>query len=123
MYYLEGTMSEPYTGASGKPGYGDGVRIALGQFETLDEQALRFAAQLGVSGVQLNNPNLPAPPWDVADLTAIVEAAAAHGLRFEAIENTPDLFYRDAILGGPGRDREIAEYQENLRRMAAAGID
>lgn len=98
------------------------MRIALGQFGSLDETALRFARQIGVSGIQVNTPLLPPPPWTVSDLSILVEQAAAHDLRFEAIENTPTDFYRAAILGGSGRDRAIADYQENLRRLAEARI-
>ncbi len=36
-----------------------GIRIAVGQFNELTEEKLRFAAQIGVSGIQLNTPKLP----------------------------------------------------------------
>ncbi len=36
-----------------------GMRVAIGQFSEPDDDILRFAAQLGVRGVQMNSPHLP----------------------------------------------------------------
>src|SRR4051812_35821280 len=61
-----------------------GIRIALGQFNALDDEKLRFAAQLGVSGVQMNTPKLPGEQrWEVADLRALVDACVSYGLTME----------------------------------------
>ena len=35
------------------------IRVAVGQFNQLTEEKLRFAAQIGVKGIQMNNPKLP----------------------------------------------------------------
>ena len=37
-----------------------GIRIAVGQFHELTEEKLRFAAQIGASGIQMNNPTFRA---------------------------------------------------------------
>ncbi|HET8626284.1 MAG TPA: mannonate dehydratase [Thermomicrobiales bacterium] len=101
----------------------EGMRIAVGQFNELTDEKLRFAAQLGVAGVQLNTPLLPGEArWEVADLAALPRKCAAYGLRFEAIENVPIHFYDRAMLGLPGRDEQIANYQATIRNVGRAGI-
>jgi mannonate dehydratase len=100
-----------------------GIRIAVGQFNVLDEEKLRFAAQLGVTGVQMNTPKLPGEQrWEVADLRNLVETTARYGLTFEAIENVPIHFYDKAMLGLPGRDEQIEHYRATIRNMGIAGI-
>jgi mannonate dehydratase len=100
-----------------------GMRIAIGQFNELTEEKLLFAQQLGVGGVQLNTPLLPGEQrWEEADLRSLVETCAAHGLRLEAIENVPIHFYDKAMLGLPGRDEQIANYQATIRAVGRAGI-
>lgn len=100
------------------------MRIALGQFRALDERALRFARQIGASGVLVNTPDgFSAYPWPVDELVALRERVERHGLRLEAIENVPLEAYRDAILGLEGRDRCVADYRATIRNLGAAGID
>jgi mannonate dehydratase len=100
-----------------------GMRIALGQFNELTDEKLLFAAQLGVTGVQLNTPLLPGEHrWEEADLRALVERCAAYGLALEAIENVPIHFYDKAMLGLPGRDEQIEHYRATIRNLGRAGI-
>ena len=100
-----------------------GIRIAIGQFNELTEEKLRYAAQIGVLGVQLNTPNLPGEThWEEKDLQALVAKAKEYGLTLEAIENVPIHFYQKAMLGLPGRDEQIENYRTTLRNMGRAGI-
>jgi mannonate dehydratase len=97
--------------------------LALGQFNTLSDEKLRYAAQLGATGIQLNTPKLPGDErWEEADLRALVERTAAEGLTLEAIENVPVHFYDQAMLGGPERDRQIENYRHTIRAVGRAGI-
>lgn len=99
------------------------MRIAVGQFNELTDEKLRFAAQIGVRGVQLNTPKLPGEThWEVSDLEPLVARCKDFGLTLEAIENVPIHFYNKAMLGLPGRDEQIAHYQTTLRNMGRAGI-
>jgi mannonate dehydratase len=99
------------------------MRVAIGQFNELTDPMLRFAAQIGTSGVQLNTPKLPGEThWEEKDLRALVEKCKPHRLTFEAIENVPIHFYDKAMLGLPGRDEQIEHYQTTLRNMGSAGI-
>jgi mannonate dehydratase len=100
------------------------MRIAVGQVSEVDERFLRFAAQIGASGIVVNTPALP---WQgcyaTDDLRRLREQIEQHGLRLEAVENVPLGVYRDAIVGGPASDEQTAGYCETIRNLAAAGID
>ena len=96
-----------------------GIRVAVGQFHELTEERLRFAAQIGVTGLQMNNPTLPGDTrWEQQDVRALVEKVEAAGLRFEAIENVPTHFYHKAMMGLEGRDEQIENYQATIRAVA-----
>ena len=100
-----------------------GIRVGVGQFKELTDEKLRFAAQIGAEGVQLNTPNIPGDTrWEEKDLRALVEKAKQYGLVLEAIENVPVHFYDKAMLGLPGRDEQIENYRATIRAMGAAGI-
>ncbi len=99
------------------------MRIGVGQAARATEEYLAFASQLGVTAVQLNTPDLPGEQrWELGDLVALRERAEGYGLRLEAIENVPNAFYEDAMLGRPGRDQEIENVAATIRNMGKAGI-
>ena len=100
------------------------MRIVLGQAARPTEEYLTFASQLGMTGVQLNTPDLPGDRrWDLADLVALRERVEGYGLRLEAIENVPNHFYEQAMLGTAGRDEEIENVAATIRNMGQAGIN
>jgi mannonate dehydratase len=100
-----------------------GIRVAVGQFHELTEERLRFAAQIGATGLQMNNPTLPGDSrWEQKDVRALVDQVEAAGLKFEAIENVPTHFYHKAMMGLEGRDEQIENYQATIRAVARAGI-
>src|SRR5690606_29794176 len=99
------------------------IRVAVGQFHDLSDERLRFAAQIGAEGLQMNNPTLPGDTrWEEGDVRALVEKVEAAGLRFEAIENVPTHFYHKAMMGLEGRDEQIENYRHTIRAVARAGI-
>lgn len=99
------------------------MRVAVGQFHVLTDEKLRFAAQIGVTGIQMNNPTLPGDThWEEADIRRLVDKVEAAGLTFEAIENVPTHFYDKAMLGLPGRDEQIENYCRTLRNVGRAGV-
>ena len=100
------------------------MRVALGQFNELTHERLTYAKQLGVSGVQMNTPLLPDERgyWEVADLKRLRERCEKYGLRLEALENGPLYFLDRVMLGLPGRDQLIENYQQTIRNMGEAGI-
>ena len=99
------------------------IRVALGQVPGLTDEYIAYAQQLGVPSIHVNTPALPGTKrWEVADLLALRLRAESAGLRLEAIENVPNSFYMDAMLGRPGRDEEIENFQATIRNFGAAGI-
>src|SRR5688572_17371206 len=99
------------------------IRVAVGQFHELSEERLRFAAQIGATGLQMNNPTLPGETrWEQKDVRALVEKVEAAGLKFEAIENVPTHFYNKVMLGAEGRDEQIENYQHTIRAVGRAGV-
>ena len=99
------------------------IRVAVGQFHELTEERLRFAAQIGATGLQMNNPTLPGDArWEQKDVRALVDQVEAAGLKFEAIENVPTHFYHKAMMGLEGRDEQIENYQATIRAVARAGV-
>jgi len=100
------------------------IRVAVGQFHELTEEKLRFAKQIGVDGIQMNNPSLPGENgrWAEHDVRELADEVRAGGLKFEAIENVPSHFYMKAMTGVEGRDEEIENYQATIRAVARAGV-
>jgi mannonate dehydratase len=99
------------------------IRVAVGQFHDLSEERLRFAQQIGATGLQMNNPTLPGDErWEEKDVRALVEKVESYGLKFEAIENVPVHFYDKVMTGAPGRDEQIENYIATMRAVARAGI-
>jgi mannonate dehydratase len=100
------------------------MRIGVGQISEVDERFLRFAAQIGASGVVVNTPSLP---WDggfaADDLHRLRTQIEAHDLRLEAIENVPLAGYRDVVVGGPRSSEQTAHYCQTIRNLGVAGID
>ena len=58
--------------------------------------------------------------WPLAKIEALKAKIEGAGLRFEVVESVP--VHEDIKLGKPTRDRLIANYQQTLRHLAAAGI-
>ncbi|MBP1993618.1 mannonate dehydratase [Paenibacillus eucommiae] len=99
------------------------MRIALGQFTEITEETMTFGRQLGITSVQLNVPSLPGKArWEYEDLLALRKECEKHGMKLEAIENTPFDWYLKAMLGMEGRDEQIEHYQATIRNMGRAGI-
>ena len=111
------------------------MRLAAGQFRELTHADLRFARQIGCSGVTVNKPDLDSPAWvaflgkqfssaagpraptlrwgalDLANLKAAVEG---HGLALECIEGVPRNLLDRAMLGLPDARRLEAYDISNL---------
>lgn len=96
------------------------IRIALGQIRILDEDMLRFAQQLGVTGIQLfPNPNDDRPYWSYDQLCELQDACREHGLTLESVASH---LYTGIMLGLPNRDEQIEHCCETIRNMGKAGV-
>ena len=104
------------------------MRVAIGQYHTATDEYLTYAQQLGVSGVQFNiqgpTQDLPGSDgyWTLANLRRLKQRVNDFGLELEAIENVPRNFYLKAMLGLPGGEAQISNYQRTVQNMGAAGI-
>lgn len=58
--------------------------------------------------------------WSAQSIQALKNDVEAAGLHFEVIESVP--VHEDIKLGKPSRERYIANYAENIRRLAQAGV-
>jgi mannonate dehydratase len=102
------------------------LRVGLCDATGLSEEALLFGAQLGLRSVRTGGHGLGLTEingrWEADELRALADRVAAHGLRLEAIENVPFSFTDKLQLGLPGRDEQIANYQETIRNLGRAGV-
>ncbi len=62
----------------------------------------------------------PGELWSRESIAALKKDTEDAGLHFEVIESVP--VHEDIKLGKPSRDRYIANYQENIRRLGEAGV-
>ena len=104
------------------------MRVAIGQYHTATDEYLTYAQQLGVSGVQFNiqgpTQDLPGSDgyWTLANLRRLKQRVNDFGLQLEAIENVPRNFYLKAMLGLPGGEAQLSNYQRTVQNMGTAGI-
>lgn len=116
------------------------MRVAAGQFKTIDEQDLDFAKMLGVDGVSYNaldfdmrenrwalgDPdhmfNEHHASWRCEELSRLHEMVQKRGLRLESMENVPVRMMREIKTAGPDRERELDAYCATIEAMGRAGI-
>ena len=58
--------------------------------------------------------------WSRESIAALKAEVKANGLVFDVVESVP--VHEDIKLGRPTRDRLIANYRENIRRLGEAGV-
>jgi len=99
------------------------LKPVFGAIHEVTEEVLKFAKQLGVSGIIVHSPKLFGNGyWEFNSLLHLRTRVEAAGLKLEAIENLPWHFYYKVMLGLSGRDEQIENWCKTLRNMGAAGI-
>jgi len=116
------------------------MRVAVGQFKTIDEQDLAFASMLGVDGVSYNalDFDMRDNRWALGEpdytfnehhesyrydeLARLHEIVRRHRLRLESLENVPVRMMRQIKTAGPDRERELDAYCSTIEAMGRAGI-
>lgn len=103
------------------------MRIGIGTWYDLTDEFLHYARQLGATGVVLGNwqdsPEFRYKrTWDFLELVRVKQRCNDHGLELESMQSVPFWFLDQVILGGPGRDEQIENYQETIRNVGRAGI-
>ena len=101
------------------------MRLIFDGIHEVTEDKLIFATQVGVSGIAVAAPDLGQPElgyYEFASLVNLRTWIESYGLKLEAIENSPWPWCYKWMLGIPGRDEQIENYQKTIRNMGAAGI-
>ncbi len=102
----------------------EAMRVAIKLGSKVDDAQLRFARQIGCEGVVLQRPGrLPGVErWEYDDLARLRDWVQNHGLRIEALEDTPHEFWDRVRLGLPGREVQLESYLQTIRNIGQAGI-
>ena len=110
-----------------KVGFNMGVDPVDYKAASVDEDDLKFAAQMGATHVVLQSYADAGivkgdARWEYDDLVQLRHKVESAGLVLEALENVPLKFYDQVMLGGPDRDRQIENMVYTVRNIARAGI-
>ncbi len=98
------------------------MKIALA-ISTLEHEELSFVAQLGVKDVILGGTGITDQlQWDYLSLLNVRSRLDLYGLRIAAIENIPEVLWRDARVGGPDRDQQIDHVLDIIRTLGKVGV-
>src|SRR5262249_20524125 len=99
------------------------MRVAIGVGRDAGDERLAFARQLGCTGVVVATPPMPgALRWEYDDLVRLRERVESHGLRLEALQNTPASFFDAVRLGLPEREQQLEDFQATVRNVGRVGI-
>ncbi len=98
------------------------MKLSFRWYGPEDSIPLQYIAQIpGMQAIVTAVYDVPVGEvWPRESIAGLKESVEAAGLAFEVIESIP--VHEDIKLGRPGRDRYIANYCENIRRVAEAGI-
>ena len=110
-----------------KVGFNMGVDPVDYKAASVDEDDLKFAAQMGATHVVLQSYADSGivkgdARWEYDDLVQLRHKVESAGLVLEALENVPLQVYDQVMLGGPDRDRQIENMVYTVRNIARAGI-
>ena len=96
----------------------------MGLNGSLNAEAFRFMAQLGVQDVVLNTPPVPVKDgkWELVDLVGVKNRVDEFGLKLTAIENTQIDMRHHMIAGGPRFEEQLENMLETIKNIGNAGI-
>ena len=96
----------------------------MGLNSSLNAEAFRFMAQLGVQDVVLNTPPVPVKDgkWELVDLVGLKNKVDEFGLKLTAIENTQIDMRHHMIAGGPRFEEQLENMLETIKNIGNAGI-
>ena len=114
------------------------MRLALDARRGINDERLKFGAQLGATDV-VAGPGcfINQGDWTASHSAASLSQAGSYdfvslmqlkirieeaGLNLAAVENVPFEWYDKIVRGQPGRDEQIENWKTTLRNMGAAGI-
>ena len=96
----------------------------MGLNGSLNAEAFRFMAQLGVQDVVLNTPPVPVKDgkWELVDLVGVKNRVDEFGLKLTAIENTQIDMRHHMIAGGPRFEEQLENMLETIKNIGNPGI-
>lgn len=100
------------------------MKIYLGVGSDFSDDKLRFIAQIGADGVYGSPPVGPDDQGfhDYHTLVNLRTKVESYGLTFYSVRLLPWTWTYKWMLGLPGRDEQIENFQKTIRHMGAAGI-
>lgn len=101
------------------------MRLTFDGIRDLTDEILTFATEVGVEGMAVATPDLGDPAlgyYEFEPLVNLRTRVESYGLKFVGIENLPWTWTYKYMLGLPGRDEQIANFQKTVRNLGAAGI-
>ena len=90
------------------------MKVIMGAIKEFNDDALMLAGQLGAKGFHFNTPPIAENDekyWTVRALKWLKEYTEKFGLTLDMIENVPIRFFDKIIMGLPGRDEQIENFQ------------
>jgi mannonate dehydratase len=98
------------------------VKMSFRWFGDSDPVSLQYIRQIpGMHGIVSAIYDVPVgETWSMDRILALKAKVEAHDLALDVIESVP--VHEDIKLGKPSRDRLIANYQQTIRHLGAAGI-
>lgn len=97
-----------------------GPKLLFSMSSRIDPEEVKFCKQLGLEYVQIKVSEVGVT---ADDYRRIREKVESHGLKLYTIINTNFMKMEEVTLGLPGRDEKIEAFKQNLRNLAAAGIN
>jgi mannonate dehydratase len=98
------------------------MKMSFRWYGDSDPVSLEYIRQIpGLHGIVSAIYDVPVGEvWPMAKILALKARIEGQGLAFEVVESVP--VHEDIKLGRPTRDALIANYQQNIRNLAAAGV-
>ena len=98
------------------------MKMSFRWYGESDPVTLEYIRQIpGLHGIVSAIYDVPAGAvWPMEKILALKARIEGCGLAFEVVESVP--VHEDIKLGRPSRDGLIANYQENIRHLAACGV-
>ena len=101
------------------------MRLTLDGIRDLTDDVLTFATQIGAEGIGVAVPDLGDSAlgyYEFEPLVNLRTRVESYGLKPVGIENLPWTWTFKHMLGLPGRDEQIENFQKTVRNMGAAGL-
>ena len=97
-----------------------GPKLIYSMSSSVEKEEVTFCKQLGIKYVRTA---VGEGGGTVENYRRIREKVESHGLKLWSIGSNSFMKMEEVTLGLPGRDEKIEAFKQNLRNLAAAGIN